>query len=201
MLYEYILNLMKYLKVDLNYEIKEDSIEIRIDNEIRYLCDFKEKIIYFYERNKCSEIECSKNNKLLKLEFALEIISNFSETPNYSRCNIFGKAKDLNELMKIASHCFEKKYYSIKEIEESKLSLLFDKCYKIVFRCNSEDYVIAIDNDKTEIFERFYCEIVAFCNLKKDIESYEKIFNDTFTREEIFKIIGYEKRQITNNIL
>ena len=196
-MYEYILKLKRYLNVDLNYEIHEDSIEIRIDNEIRYLCNFKEKKFYFYERNKCSEIECSRNCKLLKLEFALAIISNFSEAPDYGKCNIFGKANNLNELEKIACDCFEKKYYSIKEIEETKICLIFDQCYKIVFRCNNEDYVIAVGNNKIEIFEGFYCEIVAFHNLINDIELYEKIFNETFTKEEVFKVSRYGKRTTT----
>lgn len=191
MVNKYINNLKKFVGNDFSYTLNDDVIRVRSDWQTLYEYDINNRKISIIERASRSEIQRFKEDKFLKMEFAIILSGVFDKTMDYDIVNIFAEKNNLVEVKEEAKQYLDEKYYSIGIIEENKMSLILDGNYKIIFRYKNVDYLVKDDSDKKVVFRIFYRKVEYMSFFERAIKRYMHIFDETFTKDELVRFWGY----------
>ena len=184
--------------------ICNEEVVFDLDWQSGFVCNFNEKKIYYRERGSNIE-EPIVGSEYFKVEFVLLLywrINKWTDIEKRIKKNIM-EQNDLAGVGRIIKPIIDEKYYSIGSVESDKYSLIFDEeygKYKIIYRFSDVDYwlskpeknekydIVVFEDNKENVFSKFFCGIRNASVYDAFFEKYEKIFGESFTEEEKLRL-------------
>lgn len=192
----YLEKLKEYLGKDIKILDNESEVKVYVDAEIQYFLRKKEQqyILYMQERGRETEEKIYRTEIEMRRRFALLMKNVFGKGMKYPFAEKFRNVESISALEELMEQYTEQNLYSVNNLKEDKINISENEngLYNIFFLDkNGNVYIMEKDRKAPFVFKRFYNEVVYYGETLRQIEEYERIFEDKLDYNMKIELLGY----------
>lgn len=193
---DYLEKLKEYLGKDIKILNSDSEVKVYVDAEIQYFLRKKEQqyVLYMQERGRETEEKIYRTEIEMKRKFALLMKNVFGKGIEYPFAEKFRNVERISILEEIMELYTDQNLYSVNNLKEDKINISQNEngLYNIFFLDrNGNEYKLEQDRKAPFVFKRFYNEVVYYGETLRQIEEYEKVFEDKLDYDMKIELLGY----------
>lgn len=192
----YLEKLKEYLGKDIKILNSEFEIRVYVDAEIQYFLRKKEQqyVLYMQERGSETEERVYRTENEMRRKFALLMKNVFGKGMEYPFAEKFRNVESISVLEEVMERYTDQNLYSMNNLKEDKINIIENEngLYNISFLDkNGNIYILEKERKAPFVFKRFYNEVVYYGETLRQIEEYEKVFEDKLDYNMKIELLGY----------
>lgn len=192
----YLEKLKKYIGKDIKVLDTESEVQIYVDAEIQYFLRKKEQqyVLVMQERGRETEERTYRNEIEMRRNFALLMKNVFTKGIEYRFAEKFRNVENITVLKELMRQYTNENLYAVNDLKEDKININENEngLYNILFLDkNGNRYILEQNRKAPFVLKRFYNEVVYYGETLKQIQEYEKVFEDKLDYNMKIEMLGY----------